>query len=97
MDDGNSIDPLLTCGQLVVDKSCVVSSSFYDSELKVNTTIRDFQACEFIDVEKDLSYELFAKFLGRLDGSAQDYSGTVDRQALLMEQTNNAARLALSN
>ncbi|MFL2850053.1 MAG: Ig-like domain-containing protein [Pseudohongiellaceae bacterium] len=96
-DDGYSIDPLETCGQLVVDKSCVVSSSFYDNELKVNTTIRDFGACEFINVEKDLSYELFAKFLSRLDGSAQDYSGSVDRQALLMEQTNAAARQALSN
>lgn len=96
-DDGNSIDPLGTCGQLVVDTSCIVSSSFYDSELKMNTTIRDFQACEFIDVENGLSREVFAKFLGRLDGSAQDYSGAVDRKALLMEQTNNAARQALSN
>ena len=96
-DDGYSIDPLETCGQLVVDKSCVVSSSFYDNELEVNVTIRDFEACEFIDIEKDLSYELFAKFLSRLDGSAQDYSGSVDRQALLMEQTNAAARQALSN
>ncbi len=96
-DDGSSIDPLETCGQLVVDKSCVESSSFYDNELEVNVTIRDFEACEFIDIEKDLSYELFAKFLSRLDGSAQDYSGSVDRQALLMEQTNAAARQALSN
>ena len=96
-DDGNSVDPLGTCGQLVVDKSCIVSSSFYDNELKMNMTMRDFQACEFIDVENDLSSELFAKFLSRLDGSAQDYSGAVDRVALLMEQTDDAARLALSN
>ena len=91
-DDGNAIDPLGTCGQLVVDKSCIVSSSFYDNELKMNMTIRDFQACEFIDVENELSYELFAKFLSRLDGSSQDYSGAVDRQALLMEQTNDSLR-----
>ena len=39
----------------------------------------------------------FAKFLSRLDGSAQDYSGAVDRQALVMEQTDEAARQALSN
>jgi hypothetical protein len=96
-DDGNSIDPLGTCGQLVVDQSCIVSSSFYDNELKMNVTMRDFQACEFIDLEKDLSYELFAKFLSRIDGSAQDYSGAVDREALVMEQTNAAARQALSN
>ena len=96
-DDGNSIDPLGTCGQLVVDQSCIVSSSFYDNELKMNMTMRDFQACEFIDVENDLSSELFAKFLSRLDGSAQDYSGAVDRQALVMEQTDDAARQALSN
>ena len=91
-DDGNTIDPLGTCGQLVVDKSCIVSSSFYDNELKMNMTIRDFQACEFIDVENELSFELFAKFLSRLDGSSQDYSGAVDRQALLMEQTNDSLR-----
>ncbi len=96
-DDGNSIDPLGTCGQLVVDKSCIVSTSFYDNELKMNVTMRDFQACEFIDVENDLSSELFAKFLSRLDGSAQDYSGAVDRLALSMEQTDDAARQALSN
>jgi len=96
-DDGNSIDPLGTCGQLVVDKSCIVSSSFYDNELKMNVTMRDFQACEFIDLENDLSSELFAKFLSRLDGSAEDYSGAVDREALVMEQTNAAARQALSN
>ena len=94
-DDGNSIDPLGTCGQLVVDKSCIVSTSFYDNELKMNMTMRDFQACEFIDPENDISSELFAKFLSRLDGSAQDYSGAVDRQALKMEQTDDAARLAL--
>jgi len=96
-DDGNSIDPLGTCGQLVVDKSCIVSSSFYDNELKVNMTMRDFQTCEFIDVENDLSSELFAKFLSRIDGSAQDYSGAVDREALIMELTDDAAREALSN
>lgn len=96
-DDGNSIDPLGTCGQLVVDKSCIVSSSFYDNELKVNMTMRDFQTCEFIDVENDLSSELFAKFLSRIDGSAQDYSGAVDREALIMELTDDAAREALGN
>ncbi|HIF74208.1 MAG TPA: hypothetical protein EYQ33_04145 [Gammaproteobacteria bacterium] len=96
-DDGNSIDPLGTCGQLVADKSCIVSTSFYDNELKMNVTMRDFQACEFIDVENGLSSELFAKFLSRLDGSAEDYSGAVDRQALSMEQTDDAARQALSN
>ena len=94
-DDGNSVDPLGTCGQLVVDKSCIVSTSFYDNELEMNMTMRDFQACEFIDPENDLSSELFAKFLSRLDGSAQDYSGAVDREALKMEQTDDAARLAL--
>ena len=94
-DDGNSIDPLGTCGQLVVDKSCIVSTFFYDDELEMNMTMRDFQACEFIDPENDLSSELFAKFLSRLDGSAQDYSGAVDREALKMEETDDAARLAL--
>ena len=63
----------------------------------MNVTMRDFQACEFIDPEKDLSSELFAKFLSKIDGSAQDYSGAVDREVLIMEQSDDAARLALSN
>ena len=95
IDDGSTVDPLGTCGQLVVDKSCIVSDSFYDSERGGTVIIRDFQACEFIDPENDLSSELMAKFLSRLDGSAQDYSGAVDRGALKMEQTDDAARLAL--
>jgi hypothetical protein len=92
-DDGNSIDPLGTCGQLVVDKSCIVSSSFYDNELKMNMTMRDFQACEFIDVENDLSSELFAKFLSRLDGSAQDYSGAASSVCSIRSATRSTAPL----
>jgi len=97
IDDGKTIDPLGTCGQLVVDKSCIVSSSDYDNELKMNVTMRDFRACEFIDPEKDLSSELMAKFLSRMDRSAQDYSGAVDKKALRLEVTDDAARQALSN
>ena len=97
VDDGNTIDPLGTCGQLVVDKSCIVSMSAYDSYRKADVITRDFQACEFIDAEKDLSSELMAKFLTRIDGSAQDYSGAIDGNALSMELTDNAARQALSN
>ena len=95
IDDGSTVDPLGTCGQLVIDKSCIVSDSFYDSERGGTVIVRDFQACEFIDPEEDISSELMAKFLSRLDGSAQDYSGAVDREALKMEQTDDAARLAL--
>ena len=32
-----------------------------------------------------------------MDGSIYDYSGSIDRNALRMEQTDDAARQALSN
>jgi hypothetical protein len=57
-------------------------------------TGRDFSNCEFIDIETEMSRGLFAKFLGRLDGSTHDYSSVIDRLALTMEETDDAARLA---
>ena len=94
--DPNSIDPLYTCGQLVVDPACIVTgpSPVPDPNGEV-VTGRNFSNCEFIDIETELSRGLFAKFLGRLDGSKYDYSGSIDRNALIMEQTDDAARLAL--
>jgi hypothetical protein len=35
---------------------------------------------------------LYAKFLGRLDGSVHDYSAVIDRTALRMEVTDDAVR-----
>jgi hypothetical protein len=97
-DDGISIDPLYICGQLVVDAACIVIGTSTIPNLKGEFDAnRNFANCEFIDAEKTLSRELFLKFLGRLDGSIYDYSGSIDRRALVMEQTDDAARLALSN
>ena len=96
--DPNSIDPLYTCGQLVVDPACIVTGpSPIPGPNGEVVTGRNFSNCEFIDIETELSRGLFAKFLGRLDGSKYDYSGSIDRNALIMEQTDDAARLALSN
>jgi hypothetical protein len=55
-------------------------------------TGRNFANCEFIDIETELSRGLYAKFLGRLDGSVHDYNGVIDRTALRMEVTDDAAR-----
>ena len=91
-------DSLYTCGQLVVDPACIVTGPSplpgFNGEAM---TGRDFSNCEFIDIETEFSRGLFAKFLGRLDGSMHDYSGALDRNALRMEVTDDAARQALSN
>ena len=91
-------DSLYTCGQLVVDPACIVTGP---SPLPGNNgevvTGRNFANCEFIDIETELSRGLYAKFLGRLDGSVHDYNAVIDRTALRMEVTDDAARLALSN
>jgi len=96
--DELNVDSLYTCGQLVVDPACIVTGP---SPLPGNNgevvTGRNFSNCEFIDIETELSRGLFAKFLGRMDGSKHDYSLAIDRNALIMEQTDDAARLALSN
>ena len=91
-------DSLYTCGQLVVDPACIVTGP---SPLPGNNgevvTGRNFANCEFIDIETELSRGLYAKFLGRLDGSVHDYNAVIDRTALRMEVTDDAARQALSN
>ena len=96
--DELNVDSLYTCGQLVVDPACIVTGP---SPLPGNNgevvTGRNFANCEFIDIETELSRGLYAKFLGRLDGSVHDYNAVIDRTALRMEVTDDAARLALSN
>ena len=94
-EDGKTIDPLYTCGQLVVDPACIVTGpSPYPGLNGEVVTGRNFSNCEFIDIETELSRGLFLKFLGRMDGSINDYSGSIDRNALIMEQFDLAARLA---
>ena len=96
--DEATIDSLYTCGQLVVDPACIVTGpSPLPSPNGEVVNGRNFANCEFIDIETELSRELFLKFLGRMDGSVNDYSGSIDRTALRMEVTDDAARQALSN
>ena len=91
-------DSLYTCGQLVVDPACIVTGPSPLPGLNGEVvTGRNFANCEFIDIETELSRGLYAKFLGRLDGSVHDYNAVIDRTALRMEVTDDAARLALSN
>ena len=93
--DETTIDSLYTCGQLVVDPACIVTGRSPLPGLNGEVvTGRNFANCEFIDIETELSRELFLKFLGRQDGSVNDYSGSIDRKALRMEVTDDAARLA---
>jgi hypothetical protein len=97
-DNKINIDPLYTCGQLVVDPACIVTGPSPLPGLNGEVvTGRNFSNCEFVDIETELSRGLFLKFLGRMDGSIYDYSGSIDRNALRMEVTDDAARLALSN
>ena len=96
--DEKSIDSLYTCGQLVVDPACIVTGPSPIPGLNGEVvTGRNFSNCEFIDIENELSRGLFLKFLGRMDRSSHDYSGSIDRNALIMEPTDDAAREALSN
>jgi hypothetical protein len=96
--DELNVDSLYTCGQLVVDPACIVTGPSPLPGLNGEVvTGRNFSNCEFIDIETELSRGLYAKFLGRLDGSVHDYSAVIDRTALRMEVTDDAVRQALSN
>ena len=96
--DEKSIDSLYTCGQLVLDPACIVTGLSPIPGLNGEIVAgRNFSNCEFIDIENELSRGLFLKFLGRMDGSRFDFSGSIDRNALVMEITDDAARQALSN
>ena len=91
--DELNVDSLYTCGQLVVDPACIVTGPSPLPGLNGEVvTGRNFSNCEFIDIETELSRGLYAKFLGRLDGSVHDYSAVIDRTALRMEVTDDAVR-----
>ena len=78
-DAGNLCKPLLR------DKSCGSKSEIFG----LPESMWDFRGCEFIDIDAELTRELFKSYLEDFDGI---YSGAVDFDALNMEPADASLR-----
>ena len=72
-DAGNLCKPILR------DKSCGMKSEIFG----LPETMWDFRDCEFIDIDAELSRELFQRYLEDFDG---EYNSAINFDALVMEQ-----------
>ena len=78
-DAGNLCKPILR------DKSCGIKSEIFG----LPETMWDFRNCEFIDIDSELSRELFLNYLEDFNG---EYNSAVNFDALVMEPTDASLR-----
>ena len=78
-DAGNLCKPLLR------DKSCGSKSEIFG----LPESMWDFRSCEFIDIDAELTRELFESYLEDSEGI---YSGAVDFDALTLESSDASLR-----
>ena len=78
-DAGNLCKPILR------DKSCGIKSEIFG----LPETMWDFRDCEFIDIDAELSRELFQRYLEDFDG---EYNSAINFDALVMEQADVSLR-----
>ena len=78
-DAGNLCKPILR------DKNCGIKSEIFG----LPETMWDFRNCEFIDIDAELSRELFRSYLENFDG---EYNSAINFDALVMEQTDASLR-----
>ena len=67
------------------DKNCGIKSEIFG----LPETMWDFRNCEFIDIDAELSRELFRSYLENFDG---EYNSAINFDALVMEQTDDSLR-----
>ena len=78
-DAGNLCKPILR------DESCGIKSEIFG----LPEAMWDFRNCEFIDIDAELSRELFRSYLENFDG---EYNSAINFDALVMEQTDASLR-----
>ena len=67
------------------DKSCGIKSEIFG----LPEPMWDFRGCEFIDIDAELSRELFQRYLEDFDG---EYNSAINFDALVMEQADVSLR-----
>lgn len=71
------------CIPLLKDKSCGTKTDI----VGLPEQMWDFTQCDFIDIDSEITREIFLNYVGT------DYSGAVDYSALVIEQTNDSLRI----
>ena len=73
------------CKPLLKDKSCGIKSEIFG----LPEMMWDFRNCEFVDIDSQLSRELFKSYLEDFDG---EYNSAINFDALIMEQADASLR-----
>ena len=73
------------CKPLLKDKSCGIKSEIFG----LPEMMWDFRNCEFVDIDSELSRELFKSYLEDFDG---EYNSAINFDALIMEQADASLR-----
>ena len=84
-DTNPSYDAGNLCKPILRDESCGIKSEIFG----LPETMWDFRNCEFIDIDSELSRELFLRYLKDFDG---EYNSAINLDALVMEPADASLR-----